>query len=202
MNNTQFAGAYLFGVDFTGAQVQGVQFGNSVLVGANFAKAKLSVDSSVGTNSGFAGAFLQGANLSTAILSGNLSLADAFMDFSPQGNTMYLLLNGQHTVFPGYWNTRGTPVCAEMFYTGPSLVPANNSAITCPDGGSYSAGCGPADPNGSNLHWQSPVDITQFASYQFDATYTKAPGSGQSAVCNADPLWVPLNLSQRPRRTR
>ena len=81
MNNTQFGFAYLAGVDFTGAQVQGVQFGGAVLVGANFGGAKLSVDPNVGTNSGFASAFLQGAQLGNATLEGT-SLANAFLDFN------------------------------------------------------------------------------------------------------------------------
>lgn len=204
LNNTQFGGAYLFGVDFTSAQIQGVQFANTVLTGANFNKAKVSLDSTIGTNSGFAAAFLEGTNLaSTASLQG-VSLANAFVDFSPTGNTMYLPLSGTHTNFPGYWGPPGEPVCAEMSYPGPSLVPTNNSTITCPDGHTYPpspsnpGGCGPATssaPPPLNQNWKSPVDITQFASYQFDATFTKAPTSGQP-ICAYDPNWISSQTSQ------
>ncbi len=205
INNTQFSDGYLVGVDFTGATIQGVQFANAVLAGANFAGASLSVDTRVGTNSGFSGAFLQGTNLAPAKSLVGISLAGAFVDFSPLGNTLYLKLGGQHTVFAGYWNTPGQIVCAEMSYTGPPnaqqpLVPTTNETIICPDGNTYPQGCGPANTDGSNQHWQSPVDITQVASYQFDSTYTKAPLSG-NAICAFDPRWsgAETSLPGKPR---
>jgi uncharacterized protein YjbI with pentapeptide repeats len=205
LNNTQFSDAYLSGVDFTGAKSQGVQFANAVLAGANFAGASLSVDTSVGTNSGFSGAFLQGTNLAPAKSLVGISLAGAFVDFSPQGNTMYLKLGGQHTVFTGYWNTPGQVVCAEMSYPAPNaqqpLVPTTNETIICPDGNTYPQGCGPANPDGSNQHWKSPVDITQVASYQFDSTYTKAPLSGH-AICAFDPRWSGAETSRPGRKPR
>jgi uncharacterized protein YjbI with pentapeptide repeats len=205
INNTQFSDAYLFGVDFTGAKIQGVQFANAVLAGANFAGASLSVDTSVGTNSGFSGAFLQGTNLAPAKSLAGISLAGAFVDFSPQGNTLYLKLGGQHTVFAGYWNAPGQVVCAEMSYTGAPnaqqpLVPTTNETIICPDGNTYPEGCGPANTDGSNQHWKSPVDITQQASYQFDSTYTKAPPSG-NPICAFDSRWSGAETS-RPREPR
>ena len=151
----------------------------------------MSVDTSVGTNSGFSGAFLQGTNLAAATFLAGISLSGAFVDFSPQANTIYLKLGGQHTVFAGYWNTPGQIVCAEMQYDGPPnpqqpLVPTKNSTIICPDGNSYPNGCGPASTDGSNAHWRSLVDITQVASYQFDSTYTNAPPNGE-AICAFDP---------------
>jgi uncharacterized protein YjbI with pentapeptide repeats len=187
MNNTQFAGAYLFGVDFTGAKIQGVQFANAVLVGTNFAGALVSADDKIGTNSGFSGAFLQGAHLPQALA--GITLADAFVDFSPQGNTLYLQLSGQHTIFPGYWGSRGRSVCAQATYFSATSVPAADSTLTCPDGDTYPNACGPAKTDGSNTRWESPVDITEQASYQFDATYTKAPADG-TAICNADSKWI------------
>ncbi len=189
MNNTQFAGAYLFGVDFAGATIQGVQFANAFLVGANFSQAKVIADDSVGTNSGFSGAFLQGTNLAGAKSLTGVSLADAFVDFSQKGNTLYLKLDGQHTVFPDYWGPRGQFVCAEATYLNPTIVPADEPTLTCPDGNTYPNGCGPATTDGSNAHWKSLVDITQQASYQFDSTYTKAPADG-TAICQFDPRWI------------
>jgi uncharacterized protein YjbI with pentapeptide repeats len=207
MNSTQFSGAYLAGVDFSSAVAQGVQFGNSILTGANFANAAISADAS-GANTGFSGAFLQGANLAGITLQNGLSLASAFLDFSSEGNVTYLLLSGQHTTFAGYWNTPGQPVCAEMSYTNGTTVPATDSTVSCPDGNNYPAGCGePFQSDGAtpNTHWKSPVDITQEASYQFDSTFTNAPASGNS-ICAADPSWAGLNTarlgSPRPRERK
>jgi hypothetical protein len=107
------------------------------------------------------------------------------------------VLSADHTVFPGYWGATGKPVCAEMAYSSPSVVPTNNPAITCPDGSANSGGCGSTTPGNSN--WESSVDITQYASYQFDATYTKAQSP---PICKADPLWVPLNVAEQQRAIR
>ncbi len=201
LNNTQFGGAYLFGVDFSNSSIQGVQFANTFLTGANFNAATISVDASIGTNSGFSAAFLQGTNLATTKSLLSVSLQDAFVDFSSGGNTMYLSLNGYHTNFPGYWNTPGQPVCAEMTYSGPSVVPVDNSTITCPNGqsGPCNATLNP-DGSGSPV-WESPVDITQFASYQFDATFTKAPTPPSQQKCAYDPQWLTsgLGASQPPK---
>ena len=174
MNNTQFAGAYLYGVDFTHAKIQGVQFGNAVLIGANFDQAELSADTNIGTNSGFTSAFLQGTNLGTATLVGT-SLQGAFVDFTDGGNDMYLQLDGTHTVFPG-WKTPGQQVCVFVFYGTATTVPTMGTTLTCPDGSTAAPnGCGPME--GANLRWKSPVDIAQAsppASYVNPATYTRA----------------------------
>jgi uncharacterized protein YjbI with pentapeptide repeats len=191
MDNTEFSGAYLYGVDFTGATAQGVRFGNSFLTGANFAGAVMSTDSS-GSDTGFSGAFLQGTNLATTTFQNGVSLQGAFVDFS-SSNTIDMSLNGQHTSFPGYWNTSGEPVCAEMSYNGPTTVPVTGPNDTCPNGNSYSNGCGTANPDGSNPAWKSPVDITQQASYQQNATYTNAPSNGQP-FCAKDFKWKPFSL--------
>src|SRR5581483_4402248 len=131
MNNIQFDGAYLFGFDFTNAQIHGLQFANAVLVGVNFGGATLSVNSILVFR-----CLLEGTNLAAATLQENISLADSFVDFSALSNVMYLVLSADHAVFPGYWRAPGKTVCAEMSYSGPSIVPANNPAITCPDGSS------------------------------------------------------------------
>jgi uncharacterized protein YjbI with pentapeptide repeats len=192
MDLTKFNGAYLFGVDFTSATVQGVNFGNSFLTGANFAGATLSSDTS-GSNTGFSGAFLQGANLSGVTLQNGISLQNAFVDFGPAGNTISLILSGYHTTFPGYWNTPGQPVCAQMAYSNPTGVPETDENVTCPDGLRYPQGCGAASANGANLNWKSRVDITQFASYAKNATYTRASGS---PICAFDHKWIPFNVSR------
>jgi uncharacterized protein YjbI with pentapeptide repeats len=190
---TNFNGAYLFGVDFTGATAQGVDFGNSFLTGANFAGATLSADpSGSGRDTGFSGAFLQGTNLNEVILQNGISLENAFVDFGAVGNVISLELGGQHTIFPGYWNTPGQRVCAQMVYTQPTTVPQTDRNVTCPDGFRYLTGCGAATPDASNPHWKSPVDIRPFASYQLNSTYT--PASSQP-ICQYDPKWIPFDSS-------
>jgi uncharacterized protein YjbI with pentapeptide repeats len=187
MDNTDFSNAYLFGVDFTSATATGVHFGQSFLAGANFNRATLSADTS-GQDTGFSGAFLQGTNFQGVTLE-NISLQDAFVDFRQAGNTIFLLLSGDHTTFSGYWNSpAGVPVCAEMVYNNRTNVPVTDSTTTCPDHLQHSGGCGSPNPDGSNTFWKSKVDITQQASYQNDATYTKAPASG-TPKCTADVLW-------------
>ncbi len=186
MNNTQFGGAYLFGVDFTHATVQGVQFGNAVLIGANFTAANLSADPTIGTNSGFSGSFLQGANLASANLN-FISLANAFMDFTAGGNIVDMLLDGSHTVFPKYWNAPGGSVCAEPYYSKPTTVPTQNGTVVCPDGNSHAGGCGPT--TSANLNWKSAIDISQArppASYESDSTYIKA---ASTPICKDDSQW-------------
>ena len=175
MNNTQFGFAYLAGVDFTGAQVQGVQFGGAVLVGANFGGAKLSVDPNVGTNSGFASAFLQGAQLGNATLEGT-SLANAFLDFNAAGNDMFVHLSADFAGFPN-WHAPGQEICAFVIYAAPTTVPTGNSTLTCPNVTPAGAnGCGPA--LGSNPNWNSTFALgansAPPASYVLDATYTNA----------------------------
>jgi len=187
MNNTQFGFAYLAGVDFTGAQVQGVQFGGAVLIGANFGGAKLSVDPSVGTNSGFTSAFLQGAQLGNATLEGT-SLANAFLDFRAGGNDMFVHLSADFARFPN-WHAPGQKICVFVTYGEPTTVPTGNSTLTCPNVTPAGAnGCGPEI--GSNANWNSTFPIgansTPPASYLLDATYTKAA----PAICTPiDTAW-------------
>jgi uncharacterized protein YjbI with pentapeptide repeats len=192
MDLTKFNGAYLFGVDFTSATVQGVNFGNSFLTGANFGGAVLSADTS-GSETGFSGAFLQGTNLSGVTLQNGISLQDAFVDFRPAGNTISLILNGYHTAFPGYWNTPGQSVCAQMAYSNPTGVPETDEHVTCPDGFRYPQGCGAASAKDANPNWKSGVDITQFASYKDKATYTPEFGD---PICAFDRNWIPFIVSR------
>jgi uncharacterized protein YjbI with pentapeptide repeats len=187
MDATNFTNAYLYGVDFTEATAQGAQFGNAYLSGANFTGATLSVSTS-GADTAFSGAFLQGANLGSVTLLNGLSLANAYVDFRPNGNALTLPISGLHTTFAGYWNTAGQPVCAQMIYSSPSILPTNNASITCPNGSQYPGGCGPLAPDGSNLNWESPVDISSLATYMYNATYTQAPLSGDQ-ICMPDVKW-------------
>ena len=176
----------MFGVDFTGAQITGVNFENSFLAGANFAGATLLADTSRPETS-FSGAFLQGTNLNELIIQSGFSLKNAFVDFAPSGNTLTLKLDGEHTHFSGYWNTPGQSVCAQMVYNQPTTVPQTDQTVICPDGSQNQTGCGPANPDGSNLHWKSPDDISSFASYKDNATYT--PASSQP-ICQVDQKWI------------
>jgi uncharacterized protein YjbI with pentapeptide repeats len=171
LNGAQFSGAYLYGADFTNTTIVGVEFGNSVLTGANFAGASLSTGP-LGAETGFASAFLQGANLATATLSGT-SLQGAFVDFRPQGNDLYMQLDDTHTTFPNAI-TSGQ-VCVFAYYSNPTTVPIKNTTITCPDGSPAGAdGCGATAAD--NSRWASLSSISQGnppASYLQDATYTK-----------------------------
>ncbi|HEY3457849.1 MAG TPA: pentapeptide repeat-containing protein, partial [Bryobacteraceae bacterium] len=183
---TNFEGAYLFGVDFTSAQITGVNFANSFLAGANFAGAALTAQS--GSDIGFSGAFLQGTNLSGVILQ-NISLENAFVDFAAE-NTINLILGREHTTFFGYWNTPGQPVCAQMAYNQPTAIPQTDQTVTCPDGSR--TGCGDANPDGSNPHWKSNKVISQYASYEHNATYTPASGT---QICQYDHEWISVGSS-------
>ena len=199
MNNTVFSGAYLFGVDFTNTQATGANFGNAVLVGANFDSATLASDPAAASTTSFESAFLQGANLAGAKTLDHVSLASAFVDFNPKGNTVDIQLPGTHTQFPGYWGTSGNDVCAEPGYSSPTTVPTTNSTITCPDGNKYPDGCGAADPQGTNPHWNSGTNISSAntpASYQQNATYTPA---STNPICTDDPIWDVGN-NYRPAR--
>jgi uncharacterized protein YjbI with pentapeptide repeats len=191
MNTTNFSGAYLYGVDFQEATIQGVQFTNAVLVGASFADATVSADPKLGTLTHFTAAFLQGANLAATM--NQVSLVDAFVDFTSGGNNLTLLLDGTHTAFHG-WKTPGQSVCLFVSYGHPTIVPETNSTLTCPDGGA--GPCGPAasppcGAPGANPRWRSGVhDLTQAnppATYSECATYTMA---AQTPICpNTDDDW-------------
>src|SRR5262249_10508854 len=130
LNNTLFNRAFLFGGDFTDANLVGAQFPNAVLIGANFDRATVAVDPPPGTNVGFLGAMLQGAQLRSATLD-RVSLHHAFVDFSPPGNRMLLRLAGTHTVFRG-WKTPGQAVCVLVSYHQPTTVPEDNLTLICP----------------------------------------------------------------------
>jgi uncharacterized protein YjbI with pentapeptide repeats len=176
MNSTNFAGAYLYGVDFKEATIQGVNFTNAVLVGASFAGATLSRDPISGTTR-FTAAFLQGAKLAEATRTDQVSLVDAFLDFTPGGNNLTLILDATHTAFHG-WKAHGRQVCLSVSYGHPTTVPETNSTLTCPDNGAGPCGQAVNPPScgepGANPRWKSLIDAPVNASYSVCATYTPA----------------------------
>jgi uncharacterized protein YjbI with pentapeptide repeats len=188
MVDTQFANAYLYGVDFSGATttINGVKFTGAILVGANFADANFSVDPTKGgAPPDFSNAYLQGVNLAGANLT-DTSLDGAFVDFGAptnqnNGNIMQLLLGPQYTAFNG-WEAPNAPVCVQAAYDSYTTVPTTIPSMTCPDGNQYASGCGATQQ--SNMQWASHTPLGQATPpgwYQYDATYTKA---NQSQACN------------------
>jgi len=196
MDGTNFSDAYLFGVDFTYSTGQGVNFSGAALAGANFNGATEAADSS-GTSSSLSGALLQGATMTSLTLNDKVTFSDAYADFTAGGNTINMVLSGEHTGFAGYWGKPGESVCAQMVYAGPTTVPATNANTTCPNSREYSAGCGGATTatGEANTNWESKVDITAFASYVSNSTFTPAPANSAPQICTSDPLWIPLVIS-------
>jgi uncharacterized protein YjbI with pentapeptide repeats len=205
MNATSFDGAYLYGVDFQGATVKSVNFHGAVLVGASFAGASLSSDPNRGQTR-FTGAYLQGARLGDTAQMENVSFQDAFLDFNPNGNALFIKLDGTLADFHG-WKTPGQDVCLQglqTLYGHPTTVPETNSTLTCPNGTTAGqGGCGPtvgtstpAPPcaiPGCNLRWRSGVlDLTQASppgSYFNDSTYIKAAANPVCVPKAGDDEW-------------
>jgi uncharacterized protein YjbI with pentapeptide repeats len=191
VRQTKFSHAYLYGVDFTSALGQGVDFSEAVLTGSNFAGAAISSDPQSGTASTFFRAFLQGSNLDGAQLKDRPNLSDAFVDFTPGGNNLYIFLDGaNHNQFtcPDCEPPTGTNVCVLVNYPEPTSVPGGGTALTCPSG--FIGDCGPPDPSGGNANWKSriadlgaPPTGVPPAWYEHDATYSKAP-ENPNVICN------------------
>ncbi len=191
ITKTNFKGAYLYGVDFTEALIQGGDFHEAVLTGANLNGATIRSDT-LGNPTTFFRAFLQGTNLEGAHIVNQITLASAFVDFRPDGNNLFILLDGEnHNEFvcPDCAPPTKSNVCVLVNYPNPTRVPASGAQFACPDHHSY-GDCGPANPDGSNPKWKS--DITDLASpptgvpptwYETDSTYIKAPANPRS-VCN------------------
>lgn len=196
LNGAIFAGAFLYGVDFSGATIQGIQFANAVVIGASFANATLTGDPRYQAGSGFPGAFLQGTNLGSTKQLLDISLLNAYVDFSG-ANAFTMKLSGNHTVFPGYANP-GEPVCVQLSYSNGTAAPTNNATLMCPHGSLPSTGCGAQIA--SNTAWKSQVDISASGTYQFDATYTKA---SPQQFCTPDQSWLFGGVGDsRPPRKR
>ena len=186
MTGTLFTNAYLYGVDFGASTITGANFEGAVLVGAYFSAA------SVGTSSNnvptsFNGAWLQGTNLDRAASLQGADLSNAYVDFRPRGNQLYLTLPGRtynrHACgADGCTPASQADVCVWMGY-GETTVPANNNSIACPDGFRADGGCGRAQADGSNPHWNSSQAMGALqAGYAEAATYT--PAAAPASLCN------------------
>jgi uncharacterized protein YjbI with pentapeptide repeats len=190
MTRTNFSNAYLYGVDFTDAQGQGVIFSQAILTGANFNGSVIRSDPQSGSTSTFFRAFLQGTNLSGIELKDRPTLANAFLDFRPGGNNIFILLDGgNHNDFPcpGCTPPAREDVCVLVNYSSPSKVPDAGIDVTCPNG--FVGNCGTADPSGSNKNWESTIlDLANPPSgvppawYEDDSTFIQKPGDPGS-IC-------------------
>jgi uncharacterized protein YjbI with pentapeptide repeats len=189
MVRTNFSSAYLYGVDFGGSTtiINGVSFTGAVLVGANFTHAAFAVDPTQGgAPPDFSSAYLQGAQFDPNANLTDTSLSGAFVDFGAAtnphtGNIMQLLLGPAYTAFHG-WEAPNQPVCVQAAYGRFTVVPTTIPTMTCPDGNTYTKGCGTTQAG--NTPWASPTPIGRTSPggwYQFDATYTPAD---QSNACN------------------
>ncbi len=189
MTQTKFSRGYLYGVDFTAAAGQGVDFREAVLVGSNFSGASITSDPQSGAVASFFRSLLQGANLAGAQFKDRPNLSDAFVDFTPGGNNVYIFLDGaNHNQFncPDCSPPTGSNVCVFVNYPVPTSVPG--VPLTCPSG--FIGDCGAADPRGGNLNWKSriadigmPPNGVPPAWYEHDSTYTKPP-LNPSVICN------------------
>ena len=181
MRQTNFSDAYLYGLDLTSAQIQSGNFTRAVLTGANLNGAGISTDPQSGAPSNFFRAFLQGTNLDGAQFRDESNLLEAFVDFLEDGNSIYILLDGDnhnHFACSDCSPPTGSPSALSVNYPEPTSVPKTNVPLVCPNGDH--GDCGP--PNGSNKKWQSR--ITDLGSppggippawYEQDSTYIRAP---------------------------
>ena len=200
MDGTTFDGAYLYGLDLTDVTATNVSFQGAVLAGAEFSGATIVV-TGPGKDTSFQGAYLQGADLRVARLECSeikcVNLSDAFVDFTPGGNTLYVQLGGKnHNSFAGCPTTPNSgskkplcrqDVCVEVNVQQATAVPVDTNTFTCPD---HDQGtCGRPLADGSNRRWASPIDINNPGSasgvppgwYAGNATYSKA--SPPQVVC-------------------
>ena len=159
MVGTRFPNAYVFGVDFRNANIQGVNFTNAVLAGASFSGATIGVNPSSSAATSFGAAYLQGTDLKSAKSLSSVDLTNAYLDFRPGGNLLYINLSGAvHNTFAcstpsTCMPATGQDVCVFVNYPSPTTVPADNSTMTCPD--RNPGGCGtPGDPR-----WKSGLTI-------------------------------------------
>ena len=188
MTGTLFTNAYLYGVDFAASTITGANFEGAVLVGADFSAATIGTSSN-NVRTTFNGAWLQGTNLDRAASLRDADLSNAYVDFRPRGNQLYLTLPGKTYNRHACGANGCTPasqadVCVWLSY-GETTVPASNSSIVCPDGfsGSSGAGCGHAQANGGNPRWNNSQAISVLqAGYANDASYT--PAAAPDSLCN------------------
>ena len=191
LTKTSFAQAYLYGLDLTAAQAQGLNMQGAVLTGGNLNGAAIATDPLSGAASTFFRAFLQGTALEGAQINNQPTFEDAFVDFSPFGNTVYIFLDAaNHNEFKcnGCSPPTGTNVCVVVNYPTPTRVPNGGPQLTCPN--RFLGDCGPATPNGSNTNWKSgitnlaaPPNGVPSAWYETNSTYIPA-AADLNSVCN------------------
>jgi uncharacterized protein YjbI with pentapeptide repeats len=180
MNNTQFADAFLYGVDFTSATLQGADFSGAILIAANFGSATLDPDPLAGTRSDFSGSYLQGATVNSKA-SNKTTFQNAFVDFNPAGNAFNMFLDGDHTAFPG-WATQSQPVCLSLVYGHESSI-GDNQSITCPSGAG--GPCGSPSNSSPSSSWASKSTIS-------GAYTSNVPTFGQKSakICTTNIFWM------------
>jgi hypothetical protein len=192
MTGTALGGAYLYGVDLRNASIAGADFTDAVLTGANFAAATIGTDVTTGAVTKFNRAYLQGTNLDQAQTLAQADLSEAFFDFRPSGNIIFIgLAGGDHNQFACPTPETCTPspgnaVCAAVRYS-PTTVPTANTTITCPDKGPAApSGCG--ETSAATSRWNGGLTIgvpppgTPPGWYADDATYT--PRAPTSSICD------------------
>jgi uncharacterized protein YjbI with pentapeptide repeats len=188
MTGTLFTNAYLYGVDFAASAITGANFEGAVLVGAYFGAATIGTSSN-NVRTSFNGAWLQGTNLDRAASLRDADLSNAYFDFRPRGNQLYLTLPGKTYNRHACGANGCTPasqadVCVWLSY-GETTVPASNTSIVCPDGfpANAGAGCGRAQANGGNPRWSSSLAMGVLqAGYANAASY--APAAAPASLCN------------------
>lgn len=186
ITGTVFTNAYLYGVDFSSAAITGANFDGAVLVAADFNGATIGTSSN-NVRTSFYGALLQGSNLDRAASLRDAELTNAYFDFRPTGNQIYLNLPGnihnRHACGAGGCTPPSqSDVCVWLSYPE-TTVPGNNGGIVCPDGFAAGAGCGRAQANGGNPRWNSSQQTSvPPAWYAHAASY--APAAAPASVCN------------------
>ena len=186
MTGTVFTNAYLYGVDFAASTIIGASFEGAVLAAANFSAATIGTSSN-NVRTSFYGAWLQGTNLDQANSLRDADLSNAWFDFRPRGNQLYLTLPGKTYNRHACGASGCTPasqadVCVFLIYKE-TTVPANNSSIVCPDGFPAGAGCGRARADGGNPRWNGNQTLSASqAGYAQAASYT--PAAAPASLCN------------------
>ena len=186
MTGTVFTNAYLYGVDFAASTIIGASFEGAVLAAANFSAATIGTSSN-NVRTSFYGAWLQGTNLDQTNSLRDADLSNAWFDFRPRGNQLYLTLPGRTYNRHACGASGCTPasqadVCVFLIYKE-TTVPANNSSIVCPDGFPAGAGCGRARADGGNPRWNSNQTLSASqAGYAQAASYT--PAAAPASLCN------------------
>nr|WP_217343927.1 pentapeptide repeat-containing protein [Noviherbaspirillum sp. L7-7A]MBV0878017.1 pentapeptide repeat-containing protein [Noviherbaspirillum sp. L7-7A] len=192
MTDTNFSNAYLYGVDFSAVQIRGGLFDKAVLTGASFAAASIGANSD-GVPTRFTNAHLEGTDLAGAALLEYADLSNAYLDFRPDGNLIYLNLAALlHNSFAcpsrGCNPPAATDVCLQLAYA-PAPAPLSRTII-CPDGAAAGAdgvpGCGPARTDGGNLRWKSRLAPDDPAAWYANAA-TYMPAAAPASLCNGYP---------------